>query len=239
MGLFGLFGGRKESLITSGLLSGARDCHTHILPDVDDGVRTMEQALEILAYEESAGISEVWCTPHVMEDVPNATEQLLDRFAELRAAYKGPVQLHLAAEYMLDMEFEKRLDEKDLLTMWDDLVLVETSANIPPYNLLDIFRNMLSYGYRPLLAHPERYRYMQMKDYADLHDMGVFFQVNLGSLVSYYGETARKKAEVLLEKGWYSAAGSDCHRLVAVRKQFEDEVLTSRVRNDLDKLLRL
>ena len=80
---------------------------------------------------------------------------------------------------------------------------------------------------------------MQMKDYADLHDMGVFFQVNLGSLVSYYGETARKKAEVLLEKGWYSAAGSDCHRLVAVRKQFEDEVLTSKVRNDLDKLLRL
>lgn len=239
MGLFGLFGGRKESLITSGLLSGARDCHTHILPDVDDGVRTMEQALEILAYEESAGISEVWCTPHVMEDVPNATEQLLDRFAELRAAYKGPVQLHLAAEYMLDTEFEKRLDEKDLLTMWDDLVLVETSANIPPYNLLDIFRNMLSYGYRPLLAHPERYRYMQMKDYADLHDMGVFFQVNLGSLVSYYGETARKKAEVLLEKGWYSAAGSDCHRLVAVRKQFEDEVLTSKARNDLDKLLRL
>lgn len=239
MGLFGLFGGRKESLISSGLLSGARDCHTHILPDVDDGVRTMEQALEILAYEESAGISEVWCTPHVMEDVPNATEQLLDRFAELRAAYKGPVQLHLAAEYMLDTEFEKRLDEKDLLTMWDDLVLVETSANIPPYNLLDIFRNMLSYGYRPLLAHPERYRYMQMKDYADLHDMGVFFQVNLGSLVSYYGETARKKAEVLLEKGWYSAAGSDCHRLVAVRKQFEDEVLTSKARNDLDKLLRL
>lgn len=239
MGLFGLFGGRKESLITSGLLSGVRDCHTHILPDVDDGVRTMEQALEILAYEESAGISEVWCTPHVMEDVPNATDQLLDRFAELRAAYKGPVQLHLAAEYMLDTEFEKRLDEKDLLTMWDDLVLVETSANIPPYNLLDIFRNMLSYGYRPLLAHPERYRYMQMKDYADLHDMGVFFQVNLGSLVSYYGETARKKAEVLLEKGWYSAAGSDCHRLVAVRKQFEDEVLTSKVRNDLDKMLRL
>lgn len=239
MGLFGLFGGRKESLITSGLLSGAKDCHTHILPDVDDGVRTMEQALEILAYEESAGISEVWCTPHVMEDVPNATDQLLDRFAELRAAYKGPVQLHLAAEYMLDTEFEKRLDKKDLITMWDDLVLVETSANIPPYNLLDIFRNMLSYGYRPLLAHPERYRYMQMKDYADLHDMGVFFQVNLGSLVSYYGETARKKAEVLLEKGWYSAAGSDCHRLVAVRKQFEDEVLTSRVRNDLDKLLRL
>lgn len=239
MGLFGLFGGRKESLISSGLLSGARDCHTHILPDVDDGVRTMEQALEILAYEESAGISEVWCTPHVMEDVPNATDQLLDRFAELRAAYKGPVQLHLAAEYMLDTEFEKRLDEKDLLTMWDDLVLVETSANIPPYNLLDIFRNMLSYGYRPLLAHPERYRYMQMKDYADLHDMGVFFQVNLGSLVSYYGETARKKAEVLLEKGWYSAAGSDCHRLVAVRKQFEDEVLTSKARNDLDKLLRL
>ena len=239
MGLFGLFGGRKESLISSGLLSGARDCHTHILPDVDDGVRTMEQALEILAYEESAGISEVWCTPHVMEDVPNATDQLLDRFAELRAAYKGPVQLDLAGDYMLYTEFEIRLNEKDLITMWDDLVLVETSANIPPYNLLDIFRNMLSYGYRPLLAHPERYRYMQMKDYADLHDMGVFFQVNLGSLVSYYGETARKKAEVLLEKGWYSAAGSDCHRLVAVRKQFEDEVLTSKVRNDLDKLLRL
>lgn len=239
MGLFGLFGGKKESLISSGLLCMAKDCHTHILPDVDDGVRTMDQALEILDYEAAAGVSDVWCTPHVMEDVPNATEHLHNRFAELQAAYKGPVQLHLAAEYMLDTEFEKRLDEKDLLLMWDNLVLVETSANIPPYNLLNVFRNMLSSGYRPLLAHPERYRYMQMKDYADLHDMGVFFQLNLGSLVSYYGETARKKAEILLEKGWYSAAGSDCHRLVAVRNQLEEEVLTVRVRNDLDKVLRL
>ena len=109
MGLFSIFRKQKDSIIESGVLKGICDCHTHLLPGVDDGVATIEQSLEVLAYMESQGVSEVWCTPHVMDDIPNPTELLLRKFEELKAAYKGNIKLNLAAEYMLDSEFEKRL----------------------------------------------------------------------------------------------------------------------------------
>ena len=74
---------------TSGFLHGFIDWHCHILPGVDDGVQTMEEALEILAKYDELGVKEVWLTPHIMEDIPNATQHLKERFIELQAAYKG------------------------------------------------------------------------------------------------------------------------------------------------------
>ena len=227
---------RKQSLLQSGVLQGATDRHCHILYGVDDGAKTLEDALAVLAYDEEIGISEVWCTPHVMEDVPNTTEALKQRFAELQAAYTGPIKLHLAAEYMLDTLFEERFNAGDLLTMEDDTLLVETSTWNPPADMTGILRKIQKAGYRPLLAHPERYRYMTDPGYERLHKMGIHFQLNLGSLVGYYGETAMRKAHELLEKGWYSEIGSDCHRLATIKEQYNREVLTkyilSRLRFD-------
>ena len=229
MGIFSLFRNNKTSLHESEVLSGLCDCHTHILPGVDDGVRTLEQSLEILAYMESLGVNELWCTPHVMDDLPNRTDDLQKRFSELQEAYQGPIKLNLAAEYMLDSEFESRLDTDDLLKMGDDIVLVETSSNVPPYNLLNLLETILSKGYRPMMAHPERYRYMQMADYRHLHELGAYFQLNLGSTIAYYGESSQKKAWNLLSDGWYDAVGSDCHRLGAVQDQFNRAVLPKEV----------
>ena len=225
MGLFD-FMKRKQSLLQSGVLQGATDRHSHILYGVDDGAATLEDALAVLAYEEEIGIREVWCTPHIMEDVPNTTEALKQRFAELQAAYQGPIELHLAAEYMLDTLFEERFNAGDLLTMEDDTLLVETSTWNPPADMTGTLRKIQKAGYRPLLAHPERYRYMTDPGYERLHKMGIHFQLNLGSLVGYYGETAMRKAHELLEKGWYSEIGSDCHRLATIKEQYNREVLT-------------
>ena len=225
MGFFD-FMRRKQSLLQSGVLQGATDRHCHILYGVDDGAKTLEDALAVLAYDEEIGISEVWCTPHVMEDVPNTTEALKQRFAELQAAYQGPIELHLAAEYMLDTLFEERFNAGDLLTMEDDTLLVETSTWNPPADMTGTLRKIQKAGYRPLLAHPERYRYMTDPGYERLHKMGIHFQLNLGSLVGYYGETAMRKAHELLEKGWYSEIGSDCHRLATIKEQYNREVLT-------------
>lgn len=228
MGLFDIFS-RKHSLASGGVLKGTRDSHSHILFGVDDGVATLETSLKVLAYEESLGISEVWCTPHVMEDTPNVTEDLKARFAELSAAYNGSMKLHLAAEYMLDNLFEERLRERDLLTMDDDTILVETSTFTPPVNFQDIFREIQKAGYRPLLAHPERYRYLDEAGYEKLIAMGVRFQLNLPSLVRFYGETAYNKAVWLLRRGFYSETGTDCHRLTRLKEQFEREVITPEV----------
>ena len=225
MGIFDFFK-RKQSLLGSGMLQGATDRHSHVLFGVDDGIRTLEDSLAVLAYDEEVGIKEVWCTPHVMEDVANTTEKLRERFALLQEAYKGPIKLNLAAEYMLDTLFEERFHAGDLLTMEDNTVLVETSTWNPPPDMTGTLRRIQKAGYRPLLAHPERYRYLNEAGYERLYKMGIHFQLNLGSLVGYYGETAMGKARNMLEKGWYSDVGSDCHRLSTIKEQYTREVLT-------------
>ena len=193
---------------------GATDCHSHILPGVDDGVADMETSLKILAAYEKLQIREVWCTPHVMEDVPNKTEDLKVRFAELKAAYQGPVRLNLAAEYMMDGLFLDRLEQDDLLTHGHEgnALLVETSYYTPPMDLHGILETVKGKGYYPILAHPERYLYMKMSDYEPLKKMGVRFQLNLASLAGAYGKDALKKAQKLLKDEAYNFIGSDIHR---------------------------
>lgn len=208
------------SILDSGLLKGAVDQHSHILYGLDDGVKTQEDSLAILRFLEEQGVSEVWFTPHVMEDVPNTTEAIRARFEELKAVYGGGLQLHLAAEYMIDTLFEERLSNRDLLEHGDEVVLVETSAIAPPINLWVVLDKMLKSGYRPLIAHPERYRYMDRDDYRELHNMGCLLQLNLPSIVGFYGESARQRAQYLLDKGWYRMFGSDCHRMKAIQAQY-------------------
>ena len=91
---------RKYSILESGILDGGIDWHCHMLPGVDDGIRSMEEALEVLAFYEQIGIREVWLTPHIMEDCPNGTVFLRERFQELQSAYKGSIKLNLAACYL-------------------------------------------------------------------------------------------------------------------------------------------
>lgn len=222
--MFGLFN-RRKSVLESGLLKGAVDQHSHILYGLDDGVKTQEDSLAILRFLEEQGVSEVWFTPHVMEDVPNTSEGIRARFGELKSVYEGGLRLHLAAEYMIDTLFEKRLSQKDLLLHGEDTVLVETSSVAPPINLWEILDSMLKAGYRPLVAHPERYRYMDRDDYRDLHEMGCLLQLNLPSIVGFYGESARQRAQYLLDKGWYRMFGSDCHRFKAIQAQYSAKEL--------------
>lgn len=235
MAFFGLIG-KKMSLLSSDVLKGMSDRHSHILYGVDDGVKTLEEALDILKYEEAAGIKEVWCTPHVMEDVPNTTETLKARFGQLKSIYDGPIVLNLAAEYMLDNLFEERLEAHDLLTMEDDIVLVEASTIVAPYDFKGTLGRIMSEGYRPLLAHPERYRYLSEKDYETFKEMGVGFQLNLASLTGYYGESTARKAEWILKKGWYMASGSDCHRFRSIKEQFERQVIGSPIKVLLNEI---
>lgn len=204
---------RHITLEKSGFFQDFTDWHSHILPGVDDGVQSMEEALRILAGYERLGVREVWLTPHVMEDIPNTTQQLRERLAELRAAYKGNVILHLASEYMLDSLFEERLERNDVLPLGEDgrHLLVETSYYNPPVGLRDILLRIKSKGYYPVLAHPERYQYMERRDYGPLKAMGVKFQMNLLSLFGSYGQGVRKKAEWLLRSRAYELAGTDIH----------------------------
>lgn len=154
---------KKKNLIESGTLRGTIDRHSHILPGVDDGIKTIDDSLKLLDLMEEAGVAEVWLTPHIMEDIPNTIDGLKARFEQLLKAYKGNIKLHLAAEHMLDNLFSERFAKKELLTMEDDLLLVETSYFNPPYGFENTLKEIMSKGYRPLLAHPERYKYMDTR----------------------------------------------------------------------------
>lgn len=206
---------KKQTLEESGFFRGFTDWHSHILPGVDDGVQTMKDALQILAEYERLGIKEVWLTPHIMEDIPNTTCHLRNRFAELQVACGGHVTLHLAAENMLDKLFEERLEQNDLLPLGEDgkHLLVETSYFNPPMGLQNILLRIKAKGYYPLLAHPERYLYMEDDDYQRLKSMNIKFQLNLFSLYGIYGKEAQKKAHRLLKAGMYDYTGTDLHSI--------------------------
>ena len=175
----------KKSLVRSGVFNGFTDYHSHILPRVDDGIKTMESSLEVLAHYEEIGIKEVWLTPHIMEDIPNTTSTLRERFEELKDAYDGTITLHLASENMLDELFEERLAAGDLLPIGPraDHLLVETSYFNPPMDLHGILDKIMHKRLRPILAHPERYVYMDKAEYRTLKEMGIKFQTNITSFV--------------------------------------------------------
>lgn len=189
--------------------------HSHILPGVDDGVQTVDESLAILQCYGEMGIKSVWLTPHIMEDIPNTTADLRVRFAGLCDAYSGPVELHLASENMLDNLFEERMGKGDLLPIGDrgDRLLVETSYYNPPIDLHGMLERIKAAGLHPVLAHPERYVYMDMADYRRLKDAGIEFQLNIPSLAGMYGQQVRHKAVTLLGKGFYDISGTDLHAM--------------------------
>ena len=182
---------RKISLGKNGFFRGFYDCHSHLLPGVDDGLQQMEQSLELLAELEKAGVACLWLTPHVAEDMPNTTVALEERFCLLRERYRGKMALRLAAEYMLDAGFSERLEKRDLLTLGQRRVLVETSFAGTPYNFWSLLDQIKEAGYFPVLAHPERYLYMGKEEYDRLKKNNISLQLNLPSLAGYYGKAVR------------------------------------------------
>ena len=210
--------GRCRTLAEAGALTGMTDWHSHILPGVDDGLASIGDSLRALREYEAL---------HVMEDVPNTTEGLRERFGELCGAYGGPVELHLAAEYMMDSLLEERLRSGDLLPLGPEgrHLLVETSYFNPPARLGGILDSVRSSGYYPVLAHPERYLYMDMKDYDVLTASGAILQLNLGSIAGMYGSAVRKRALHLLRTGCYTLAGTDLHRIRQVGRLASERCL--------------
>lgn len=205
------------------MLAGATDWHSHILPGVDDGIKEMGDSLKAIAEMEKLGVKHLWLTPHVMEDCPNETQALRKKFEELKLEYSGNVKLHLASENMLDSLFEERLEVNDFLPLGEkgSHLLVETSYYNPPMNMIGLLEKIKGKGYFPVLAHPERYQYMDEQDYQRLKEMGVLFQANYFSLIGAYGHTAQKKLEWLLKNGMIDLMGSDLHRLGALMRLVE------------------
>lgn len=223
----------KRSIVARNTLQGMTDMHAHLLPGVDDGVQSAEDAVLTLERLREAGIRRVFCTPHVMDDLyGNRAQVLRHRFEAFVSQISVDVEIRLAAEYMLDKGFLFHLKE-GLLTYDGRHVLVETSYMSAPPALEEMLYEIDLSGYCPVLAHPERYIYMSRKQYEMLWRRGCAFQLNLLSLCGYYGKEVRERAKWILGMGFYRFVGTDIHKVSQV--DFFQSVKTDR---RTDRLLR-
>jgi tyrosine-protein phosphatase YwqE len=195
------------------------DMHNHLIPGVDDGVKTLEDSMICLRQYADWGIRRVICTPHISQDYyPNTAEELLEAVKLVQDAIADeqlPIDLSVAAEYLLDEQFDQLMQEEKLLSFGPArYVLIETGWASAPYQLDQSLFQMQLKGYTPILAHPERYTYYQQEPYRlrMIQEQGCLLQLNLMSLVGRYGKGAQQLATTLLQEHAISFVSSDLHR---------------------------
>ena len=193
------------------------DIHSHLIPGIDDGAKTFEDTLRLIKALQGFGTSQCITTPHIIQGFLDNTYENIKATEEVtRIELKKnqvTIPFRAAAEYMMDEQFVSLFKSGALLTLKDNYVLVEISYSNPPIQLYTILFDLQVAGYIPVLAHPERYLYYHnnFDEYLKLKRAGCLFQLNLLSVVGYYGDEINKIAEKLLQKKMYNFVGSDVH----------------------------
>lgn len=193
------------------------DFHSHLIPGIDDGSPDIETSIQLIKGFINLGYKKLITTPHVYKDYyPNTTDKIKEGLKTLKKAVKEEdldIEIEAAAEYFIDLHFEKLLAEKDLLCVYENQVLIEFSFFGPPPNLNEILFEMQIKGYQPILAHPERYSFLQgdIRQYNELKSMGCLFQANLLAFTDHYGKPVKEIALLLLKNKLYDYAGTDLH----------------------------
>lgn len=195
------------------------DMHSHFLPGIDDGAENLEESLKLLKTFEERGYQKIITTPHIIQDLyENSAETIFPVLEKVRAALLeigSSLKIEAAAEYFLDDNFIAMLESgHSFLTLKEHYILVETGFMNEPAYLREVLFKLRLKGYKPILAHPERYHYLQQKKekLEELFDSGVKLQINTMSLGGYYGPPSQKLAEWMIEQGFVHFLGSDCHR---------------------------
>ncbi|MFN3446020.1 MAG: tyrosine-protein phosphatase [Bacteroidia bacterium] len=193
------------------------EVHSHLIPNIDDGVQSLEESITVFKNFADRGYKKVITTPHIMGDFyKNGPENILPALEIIRAELRSQgieLEIQAAAEYMIDDAFEKKIASGSLLTFGQNHVLVELPFTEEPANFKSALFELRIAGYKPVLAHPERYAFMAMRKdkYTELFEQGVLFQINLFSLIGYYSPQVKKTAEYLIENKMVHLVGSDCH----------------------------
>jgi tyrosine-protein phosphatase YwqE len=195
------------------------DLHSHLIPGIDDGSKSMEDTIQMLEKFVALGFKKVITTPHIMNDFyRNTPEIILGGLADVRAEIKKqglPIEIEAAAEYYLDTNVNELIQSKELLTFGDNYVLFELSFSQEQSHVNQTVFEMVTEGYKPILAHVERYPFYnnnwdRKNEYSEL---GVLLQVNINSLSGHYGPQVKRMAEQLIDRDWIDVIGSDCHHI--------------------------
>ena len=194
------------------------DIHSHLLPGIDDGAKNLDNSIELILKMRSYGIKNIITTPHVLGDVyANSSNTIKEKLQEVKEELIKrnikDISIEAAAEYMMDEQFSKLLEKDDILTLKDNFVLVEMSYFSAPINIYEILFEIQLKGYKPVLAHPERYSFYHndFNNYHKLKKAGCLFQLNLLSLTEQYGKGVQKVSDKLLKENLYDFVGTDIH----------------------------
>ena len=213
-----IFFKKKEIPLINFFPDGFVDIHSHLLPGIDDGAKNIETSIALITKMRSYGIKNIITTPHVLGDLyQNSSDTIKDKLREVQEELQRKnitdVTINAAAEYMMDEQFSELLEKNDILTIKDNYVLVEMSYFSAPINLYEILFEIQVKGYKPVLAHPERYSFLHndFNHYYKLKKAGCLFQLNLLSLTEQYGKGVQKICEKILKENLYDFAGTDAH----------------------------
>lgn len=213
--MFNLF--RSPTPLLNDYSFWAVDMHSHLLPGIDDGAKTIEDSISLIKQLKEMGFKQLITTPHIMADLyPNTPEIIKEKLEEVRNALKAHninMPIDAAAEYLMDEAFGDKIAAGNLLTLPGNRVLVEMSFISPPPRLEEYLFQLQTKGYRPVLAHPERYLFYRndFEKYRNLKARGCEFQLNLLSLTGYYGKPTKNIAIKLLKEKMINFAGTDMH----------------------------
>ncbi len=249
--MFSFFNKKKEAQESSQTLPVTTDIHSHILPGIDDGSPDIETSLKLVKGIYDLGIRKSVATPHVISDMfrntPETINAALKKLQDACAVAGIDIELTAAAEYMLDDYFTKLLatNKSQLLTIHGNIILTEQSYALPTSNLNETAFELVTQGFRPIMAHPERYYYYHndYENYYHLKDMGFLLQVNLLSLIGYYGPAITKAAKFLFKENLVDLVGTDMHhpKHLALLQKKENlaiwqQYLQGKVYNDLSSI---
>lgn len=193
------------------------DMHSHLIAGVDDGAQTVDDSISLINSLVKFGFKNFITTPHIMSDLyPNTKSNLLRGLDILKEELENQnlqVNIQVSAEYYLDQHFMNLIAKKELMPFGDNYILFETGFMEKNPLLQECIFELQSAGYKPILAHPERYSYMHQTfdKYESLHEQGVLLQLNINSVTGHYGPHIKKTSEDLIKKGIVSILGTDCH----------------------------
>lgn len=193
------------------------DMHSHLIPNVDDGSSSFEETLQILKTMREYGYKKVITTPHIMIDgYPNTSSGLTRGLESLKTQLNDcgeQFEIEVSAEYYVDSHLSALMEVKDVLTLGDNYVLIEYSYLNKPLNYVHVIEQLREKGYKPILAHPERYMFFQgnIPAFKEIKAAGALLQMNLFSLVGAYGPGAAKMSHELIDNNMYDLIGTDIH----------------------------
>ena len=217
--MFNLFRKTKKDLYTGEPFPVTTDIHSHILAGIDDGSPDIATSLKLVKGLYDLGYRRLVATPHVIGDYyrnnPIIINRELDVLKNACAEAGIDIELSAAAEYMLDDYFLNILNQKEVLPVFQNYILTELPFSIMPMNVSEMVFEIITAGYKPILAHPERYFYYHhdFSEFARLKDLGFLLQVNLLSLTGHYGPQVTKAAKYIFENGLADFVGTDIHHL--------------------------